>query len=37
MTDEEANARATQHLVQNPLPHADYRSRLTAGREFGEG
>jgi len=37
MTDEEANAIATRHLVQNPLPHAAYRWRLTVGREFGDG
>ena len=37
MTDEEANAIETRHLVQNPLPHANYRWRLSVGREFGDG
>lgn len=37
MTDEEANAIARRHLVENQLPHADYRWGLTVGREFGDG
>ena len=37
MTDEEAIALAKQHLVDNPLPHSDYRWRLTDGREVGDG
>lgn len=31
LTDEEANAIAKQHLVENPLPHTDYSGVLPLG------
>jgi hypothetical protein len=37
MTYEKALAVAKRHLEENPLPHTDYRWRLSDGREVSEG